>query len=335
MKPQKETDKGGLVSGDPLSLDHSQKNLTTLNSGETVVIVTMSETEKEKEKEKTVRLLNDYGIGLEVSVKILKAKGIDTNKTELHRLKKRLGIKPKRVFDEKYNVEKQSYNSHLSKKLVTHALDGYGLTDGSLKRRHHARGYVRFEDEAIIKMLMIVNVKTQKRYYHVYHEPKETTVRVLQIIQKAIDNGEQIKYLRMDRKINAVINGVEALGITPIIYEKTIETPYNSPAESQFGNISKCFYSILDEFKDVDIETATQLFDSILKVYWEYDDTKLKIWKEQQIALSQRVEIPTTHKLHIPTEKEANDLIKRVTAPPNIDAIKDVIKKIEDRGNKK
>jgi len=292
MKPQNEETERVNIVGESLSPNTSQNTPNSLYS-ETVRGITMSA--KEKEKEDTLRLLNEYGIGLDVSVRVLRKKGVKCNKTQLHRLKRQFGISPKRVFDRKYEIEKQSYNTDKPKELVTHALDGYGLSNGSIKRRHHARGYVRYEDKAIIKMLMLVNVQTQKRYYHIYYEPTETTVRILQLIQKAIDNGEEIKYLRMDRKINAVIEGLEKLGITPIVYSKTTDTPYNSPAEMQFGNISKCFYSILEKFQNVDIETAKQLFEAILKVYWEYDDTALARWNAQQIRKSERVAIPNTH----------------------------------------
>ena len=289
MKPQnEETEKVNIV-GQPLSPNTSQNTPNSLYS-ETVRGITMSA----KEKEDTLRLLNEYGIGLDVSVRVLRKKGVKCNKTQLHRLKRQFGISPKRVFDRKYEIEKQSYNTDKPKELVTHALDGYGLSNGSIKRRHHARGYVRYEDKAIIKMLMLVNVQTQKRYYHIYYEPTETTVRILQLIQKAIDNGENIQYLRMDRKVNAVIEGLEKLGITPIVYGKSRDIPYNSPAEMQFGNISKCFYSIIDKFKELDIDTATQLFEAILSCYWEYDDTKLIRWYKEQSRLSERVAIPNT-----------------------------------------
>ncbi len=288
MKPQnEETEKVNIV-GESLSPNTSQNNLSHLYNGETVRGIAMS-AEKEKEIEERLTIHNELGLGLDVSAHIL-----NTNKTRLFRLKKSLNIIPKRVFNVRYETSKQTYNSNLSTDLVTHAMDGYGLNDGSIKRRKHARTYLRYEDKAIIKILMLVNLKTQKRYYHVYHEPTETTVRILQLIQKAIDNGESIQYLRMDRKVNAVIEGLEKLGITPIVYGKSRDIPYNSPAEMQFGNISKCFYSIIDKFKELDIDTATQLFEAILSCYWEYDDTKLIRWYKEQSRLSERVAIPNT-----------------------------------------
>jgi hypothetical protein len=223
-------------------------------------------TKEERTMEEIVGILETgykYGLGLDILSAIC---GIP--KTTLWRISKQNNLISKRVFDIEHLVDKLIYNEDTPYGDITHAIDFYRLSNGSIARMHHARKNLPFEDKQIIMLGMIVNVKTGKKYWKVWNDNKETSIRAIDIIQMAIDEGEDIKVLCSDRVLGKVIKGCELLGIKVVVYGKSITRPYNTPIESQFGNISKCFYTILDIFDNCSIESATQLFKSILEVYY-------------------------------------------------------------------
>lgn len=277
-----------------------------------------------KDVKERLALHTKYGIGLEVSAQTIWSidrlhKDFSKRKGQLHRLRKTHGIVTKREFDKLYEAKRQTYNADLPKELITHAIDFYRWSDGSLQKRYHARLNMKWEGKPIL-MGLIVNVETQKRYWMIWDDGKETAVRTAQLIRKALDNGEDVKYLVSDRLYNVTIEAIEELGVTPVVYEKTKEAMimirgkltkvkgicYNHEAERQFTNISKTFYSIKDMTVGLTWDEAKGLFKAVLGIIFDKDDTQLIQWDKMIIAKAQRVavEIPN------PTQPKDKELAK-------------------------
>jgi hypothetical protein len=251
-----------------------------------------------------------WGIGLEVSAQTIynidrsDMKLLNKFKQRLHQLRKKYSIMTKREFDKRYERHRQTYNEDIPHDMVTHAIDYYRWSDGSLQKRYHARKNMEWEGKPLL-MALIVNVRTQKRYWMIWDDGKETTVRTEQLIIKAQSNGEQIDYLVSDRLYKKTITALENLGVTPIVYPKEKEAIrlikgvlkkvkgicYNTEAERQFTNISKTFYSIKDMTTELTWEEAKQLFEAVLMIVYEKDDTQLLAWDELYEANRQRVKV--------------------------------------------
>lgn len=236
-------------------------------------------TKEEKEK---LRILAQYGIGIQV---ISKCDIVKMNKTYLNSVINQLDVDRIREFDQRHETNIQSYNSDIDRSKITHAIDFYRLSNGSIQRKHHSRKNLRFNDNAIL-LGILVNIKTGKIYYSTWKSDKETTDKAIWLIEKARMHKEKIEYLQSDRVIKKLINGCENLGINVVVYGKR-SMCYNSHAERQFGNISKCFYSIIEKFENINKwDQAIKLFRAILEVYYNYDPTTLiqyhKKYEEQQ-----------------------------------------------------
>lgn len=238
-----------------------------------------------------IRDFTEYGIGVRVIAKSLRAKGWFGSYGVVQTYRANEAIEAKRVFDKKYETHRQTHGEDIPTDMVTHAMDGYGLNVGSFQTKHHARYYVWWinpndpNDKLMIKIIMLVNVKTNKRYWIMMDDPNETQHLMEQCIDKAIRGGENIEVLRMDRKYTKVIDHCNALDINVVIYGKTYKElrdgeltaiPYNTPAEQQFGNPSKCYYYLMDKFNQLPYEMAKELMSSILSVHWDYDPIPLE-----------------------------------------------------------
>jgi len=276
----------------------------------------------------------EYGIGLEVSTQIIwykqfnelrrrgikrtpdrvkrenKRKGIPTERTEydvlldrkkatINRLRKKYNIPFHRTADTAYIADKQLVNEHIDRSLITHSMDYYRLSNGQISRMHHSRGNIWFDNECLL-LGIIVNVETKQKYWMVWTDNSENTQRTIQLILKAQSNNEDIRYLQMDRQLNSVVKGCDEIGITVVVYGKSEAYPYNTEAEQCFGNISKCFYSIMDKLVEWEtykhttkggrtvkkrrnikpIEEAQRLFEAIITVYYEYNDIPLMEYHE-------------------------------------------------------
>lgn len=247
--------------------------------------------ERLRQHDKTIRDFTEYGVGVRVLAKNLNTIGWEGSYGVVQTYRTDEGIEAIRVFDEKYETRKQVYGEGITTDMVTHAIDGYGFNVGSFQTKHHKRYYVWWinpedpTDRRMIKIIMIVNIHTNKRYWVMLDSPEETQIVMIQTINKAIQNGENIGILRMDRKYNLVIEKCEALDISPVIFGKSYKElrdgeltaiPYNTPAEMQFGNPSKCYYAIMDKFNRLPYEMAKELFSAILSVYWDYNPTPLQ-----------------------------------------------------------
>lgn len=244
-----------------------------------------------EEHDTMIRDFTEYGIGVRVIAHNLNTIGWDGSYGVVQSYRKNEAIEVIRDFDMKYEANRKIYGADIPTDMVTHAMDGYGLNTGSFQTQHHHRYYVWWinphdpTDKRMIKVIMIVNIRTNKRYWIMMDNPSETPILMVQCINKAIEGGEDIKVLRLDQKFNDVIDSCESMGIKPIIYGKTYKElrdgvltaiPYNTPAEMQFGNPSKCFYSIMDRFNQLPYEMAKQLFSAILSVYWDYNPRPLQ-----------------------------------------------------------
>lgn len=146
-----------------------------------------------------------------------------------------------REMDEAYMKRAQLYNEDIPRELVTHAMDFYRWSNGSLQRMHHGRLNVKIDGKPIM-MGILTNIKTGKVWYSVFTDDIETTIKGMTVIQNALDDGEEVEYLQMDRVLRELMNGLEEINITPICYGKTAKHPYNSYAEGVFREISKVLY---------------------------------------------------------------------------------------------
>ena len=260
-------------------MDESQRNRGTLVRGEHEV----SDMDR-------IEVMSQYGIG-----DLVKGKVIGVSNCTINRWRHQHGIETIRDFDTAYITHKQIYNEDIDPDKITHYMDFYRLSTTSIARGHHSRSNYRLEDGSIILLGLLYSRVTDKRYYAIYSDNKETANRSLWLIEKALLNHEEIKYLQMDRYLKTVIKGCEDKGIIPICKGKNSSHPYNSHAERQFGNISKAYYSILEKFSGLTFEEAKMLFEAILKVYFEYDDSLLIQYDRQLRSKSIAVTVPDTN----------------------------------------
>jgi len=209
-----------------------------------------------------------------------------------------------REKDELYEVNKRKYNNDISHHLITHSIDGYKTSKGSIVRMHHNRANNYYSDEKTILMINLVNHITGKQFstfYTIEKNEDETSLKIMNCIQQALDAGETIQYLQLDKVLSDVINGLELLGITPVIYEKTIKHPYSSRIEATFGNPSKQYYlnngsgyghytprkkeykELLrrnNKFIDLNSDEALMLFSAYVEMYQEKKINKLHIFED-------------------------------------------------------
>ena len=238
------------------------KDTDVLNTIETVGNITMSETEK------LLRTLSKY-VGDRVMGGV-----IGKSASTVCRMRNEMGIMSPREMDERYETHKQRYNHEIPLDEVTHFMDFYRWSTDSMQRGKHGRKNYKLSDDSIVLLGMVYSKVTNKRYYQIYNDNKETSERAIQIIRSAMME-EEIKVLQMDRMLSKVIKECEALGITPIVRGKSVEHPYNSNAEQQFTNISKALYRIKPIWDSLEVEEANQLFLAMVQIHWEYNPTAL------------------------------------------------------------
>jgi len=213
------------------------------------------------------------------------------------------GIIHYRERDEPLIKSKRIFNSDIPRNLITHSIDGYKTSRGSIKRLDHSRSNEYFSDNKTIMLISLVNHKTGKTFdtfYTIEKNEDETAMKIMNCIQQALEAGEKIKYLQMDKVLRAVIKGLEPLGITAVTYGKTIKHPYSSRVESVYGNPSKLYYlnngsgyghytprkkkyrELLrsrNKFIDLDSNEALLLFSAYVEMYHEKKTEKLHIFE--------------------------------------------------------
>jgi len=182
-------------------------------------------------------------------------------------LSKAKAYEAKREFDKKRKRHRQSLNAHVPIEKITHVLDfSKPVTNGSISRKHH--------DREILKPIIlgtIKNVKTGKVIYHLWRGKAENSFKVMFLVQKALDSGEEIKYLRSDRVLMKVAKALEKIGITLVVYPKDQKRPYNSRAEQTFVNIKKWVYCNLDLIMGLDNDRVMELVKGACEVYYNHN----------------------------------------------------------------
>jgi len=229
--------------------------------------------------------------------------------TSGYQLKKFLDLnhlETKREKDRELIKRKQVYNTTYPRDQISHAIDVYRLSPGSIKRLDHSRINYKINGNILI-FVCLVNIKTQKRFYGFYVNGAETAIRSISVIQDAIDNKEEIKAIQVDRVQKVLITGLEKLGIDVVCYGKTNNYPYNSYAEQQFTNISKQFYMCLGSgyghydkrkkrykqllaenmFEGISIHEAMELFQAIIYYVLEHDIEPLR---QYDYKITQKIE---------------------------------------------
>ena len=211
-----------------------------------------------------VKKLHDLGFGLTI---ISKCYGV-THQTVKNWLKKSYKYEAKRKFiKEKEKRHKQSLNDHIDPELIDHVLDfTRPITNGSIAKKHHSRKVLKPLVLGIIR-----NVKTGRVIYHLWRGKEENSFKVLFLVQKAIDEGEQIRYLRSDRVLLKVAKALEKIGITLVVYPKDRKRPYNSRAEQTFTNIKKWVYANLHWIIRLNNEEVLRLMKGVCEVYYNHN----------------------------------------------------------------
>ena len=211
-----------------------------------------------------VKRLHDLGFGLTI---IGKCYGV-THQTVKNWLKKSFEYEAKRKFiKEKEKRHKQSLNDHIDPKLITHVLDFTRvITNGSISKKHHSRKVLKSVILGVIR-----NVKTNRIIYHLWLGKEENSFKVMFLVQKALDSGENIKYLRTDRVLLKVAKALEKIGITLVVYPKDQTRPYNSRAEQTFTNIKKWVYANLHWIIRLNNEEVLRVMKGVCEVYYNHN----------------------------------------------------------------
>lgn len=211
-----------------------------------------------------IKALHDLGFGLTI---IGKCYGV-THQTIKNWLKKSYKYEAKREFKkEKDKRHRQALNDHIDPKLITHVLDFTRvITNGSIRKKHHSRKVLKSVILGVIR-----NVKTNRVVYHLWLGREEDTFKVMFLVQKALDQGENIKYLRSDRVILKVAKALEKLGIVLVVYPKDRKRPYNSRAEQAFTNIKKWVYANLHWIVNLTDQETLKLIKGVCEVYYNHN----------------------------------------------------------------
>jgi len=210
-----------------------------------------------------IKALHELGFGLTA---IAQCYGV-SHQTVKNWLVKAKNYDPKRGFDRKKDHKRQGLNEHIDPSLITHVLDfSRVITNGSIADKHHSRKILKS-----VILGSIRNVKTNRIIYHLWLGKEEDTFKVMFLVQKALDQGENIKYLRSDRVILKVARALEKLGITLVVYPKDRKRPYNSRAEQTFTNIKKWVYANLHWIIALDDEEVLKLIKGVCEVYYNHN----------------------------------------------------------------
>jgi len=210
-----------------------------------------------------IKMLHDLNFGLTA---IAKCYGV-SHQTVKNWLVEAKNYEPKRSFDSKKNHKRLGLNAHVDPKLITHVLDfSRPISNGSIADKHHSRKILK-----PIILGTIKNIKTKRIVYHLWLGKEENTFKVLFLVQKALDDGEKIKYLRSDRVLMKVAKALERIGITLVVYPKDQKRPYNSRAEQTFVNIKKWVYCNLSLIMSLDNSEALELIKGVCEVYYNHN----------------------------------------------------------------
>jgi len=214
--------------------------------------------------------LATFGVGTRVIAKcIYNQFGVRVSHTTVSKW-----VKSRREKDKHKEKKKLTINDDVPREKITHVLDFYRLSNGSIRRKHHSRKNLKWGDLGIL-LGAIRNLKTNRVIWEIWSDTRETTVKTMTLIQKALDEGEEIRYLQVDRVQRFIIEGCEKLGITVVCYGKTRDHPYNTYAEQVFSNLSKALYENLELIERLPYEYALQFFRAMVKTYLEYDGSEL------------------------------------------------------------
>ena len=215
------------------------------------------------EKINEIKILHELSFGLTA---IAKCYGV-SHQTIKNWLVEAKNYDPKRNFDSKKNHKRLGLNAHVDLKLITHVLDfTRPISNGSIADKHHSRKTLK-----PIVLGTIKNVKTGKVIYHLWRGKEENSFKVMFLVQKALDEGEKIKYLRSDRVLIKVAKALEKIGITLVVYPKNQKRPYNSRAEQTFVNIKKWVYCNLNLIMSLDNSEALELIKGVCEVYYNHN----------------------------------------------------------------
>ena len=222
-----------------------------------------------------IKMLHELNFGLTA---IAKCYGV-SHQTIKNWLVETKNYEPKRNFDSKKGHKRLGLNTHIDPKLITHVLDfTRPISNGSIADKHHSRKILKPVILGTIK-----NVKTGKVIYHIWRGKEENSFKVMFLVQKALDAGENIKYLRSDRVLMKVAKALERIGITLVVYPKDRKRPYNSRAEQTFVNIKKWVYCNLDLIMSLDNDKVMELVKGVCEVYYNHNPKLiLKIIDELQ-----------------------------------------------------
>jgi len=218
----------------------------------------------DNEKINEIKILHELNFGL---IAIGNCYGV-SHQTIKNWLKKSSEYEAKRKFiKKKRKRHRQSLNDHVDPKLITHVLDfTRPISNGSIAKMHHSRKTLK-----PVVLGTIKNVKTGKIIYHIWKGKEENSFKVMFLVQKALDAGEKIKYLRSDRVLMKVAKALEKIGITLVVYPKDQKRPYNSRAEQTFVNIKKWVYCNLDLIMSLDNDRVMELVKGVCEVYYNHN----------------------------------------------------------------
>jgi len=234
------------------------------------------------ERDRIILSLHKIGLGLEI---IGNNVGL-THQGVKYVLKHKLGYyEPIREWDTEYIKRDIGINSHIPKELIDHTLDFSGINDTSIRRGHHARKII-----ANILLGTIRNIKTGRIIWKIWKEkpknpnrkhqrPRETKLKTLQLIQKALDQGEKIRYLRFDKEISkSTVEKLKKMGITAVVYPKNQDEPFNTLAEQTFSNIHKIIHLWNKEIENMTDEEAYSFIKALCYAVWDYNPKPLVEW---------------------------------------------------------
>ena len=222
-----------------------------------------------------IQQLRNHGIGLNV---LSKTYGI--SKPILHKLTRNM----KRKFDKKLEIHKQTYNAHIPIDKADYFMDGWDLSNGSIRKMHHARKKLTNSP-----IMITVSNRTQVIEYEIFQVNSEYAQLYLHVIEKADLHNCIIVFDRLMKRLFEHLK--KTRNIISVVYGKSQKRPYNTQIERWFGNIAKVQYADLEFVESLNRNEKAHYMRGLAELYFRNNPLILLQLFQQKDIESQKLTV--------------------------------------------
>jgi len=221
--------------------------------------------------EDKIRALAKYGFGVTKISKIL-----GTYPSKVHRLMQANNIKPANPLDN-IPTTKATINEHIPEKLIDSYIDFFRPAWKTLRKAHHSQRTLLNVTVGILKTKHNV-------YFKVFKTTHETMTNVVGLLELARKYFDLPKYLRMDKthgfrvrkQLEARAKALkEEYGITLVVRNKTVESPFLSKVESIIAQLQNRIRYNKQLFRALNESQQLKLLHALIECQLYNDPSKL------------------------------------------------------------